>query len=236
MSRVAYPGFRSGFPFVWKNFAGLPSPPASMFDPCPGDLNPTSFPVESTLADASKWFWRVKEWKVEWDDELGGVSGGGEAVYGWRKKTVGGHEYNEAGLVTFPNGWELYTVSSSTYGSPSTGPLGFWVLPGNACGTGDGSLTYPAGVKVSDSAYRLGMTLVISDATSHPLSSIQVSGDNALQVRATATVAGFSVPLYNTLGSYEYFSTSYDHGTYTVTPHKYWSYDGLYDETTGALL
>jgi hypothetical protein len=60
----------------------------------------------------------------------------------------------------------------------------------------------------------------------------QASGfDHTTPAGVTATVFGQSVPLFR-YASEPGYSVSCS-GTVTITPSKYWTYGGLYDETTG---
>lgn len=219
------PGKRNGFPFVLGLWSDVITPPEFVFgDPEEFD-NQSAYPVVQELAEASCVFWRVREWKIVWSEN--GGSAGGTTYY--RPVAAAGsppyyrnHEINEANLchaISFA--WEEF--NRSTTNSPQTFP----------------SFRLEKIGKRDDTDVRLKLTLRMADSTSEPLSSNRAWDENVLQANITATISDgtsdFVIPVYYVQSTTpnEYFSSA---TTYEITPHKYWTYGGKYDEDTGELV
>lgn len=217
MSRVTYSGFRNGFPFALPAYAGIPDP---------WDYeNKTWFPVSMPIHDASKMFWRVRKWSLEaeWKDTYGSTTRSQSTILVQSSSNNPAYALtNEAQLIRW-NG--LFAAESQSISGTTPSLAARMEITGTSAarGTRDGS------------GVRLGFGVSIQAGIGNvPLSSSQYDqgfGTPYLQTNIACTVMGYSVDIYH-LDDYDYLSGGYT-GTITITPHKYWTYDGLYDEDTG---
>lgn len=179
--------------------------------------NPSEYPFEVNLKNAMALFWKVKTWRVQ----------------GYITDTVVQPTYvkndtstfipsDEAGLVCAAGFViDIFTDSEFSFESIDIGFFNF-DLTGGGAGFNDNSYVpkfFFEGVYTTSNSSRQGRSDIDPGQTSGNL-----------------TISGFAtVPLYRQpdLPPSDPLAPYYRDGDWTITPEEYWTYDGLYDASTG---
>jgi len=218
MSEVTYSGFRTGFPFLVPE-AGDVAVGAG-----------TPYPVGLTLPQAMLCYWQVKSWKVvftgikfQYGADYSEVKNGHEVI-------VGTSIAREIELVTGTNvsAFGGY-VDGMAQGTIEAGSIGV-PLHDFSAGLTISLPSKPAYYKEADGKYYFSLVLDVHVEPWWPYVASVVDG------------SGLGGGKINFLG--EEYPAKVQHGivaptipstpTITITPHKYWTYGGIYDEDSGA--
>jgi len=213
------------------------------FSAVTGDPRDDYHPVILSVGDWSKWFWRVKKWAYS----ASGTSFAPTPGTGVGMQGVSGTAADELDLVTMPlelisgnqSWWYCTETIEETGGGPKSSTIEFSL--NSACYDPGDLATQIAPLRWSD-ATDMAMTLIVRVVSSvdgvggSELSSIYSEGvayaaatGNPLVTRSvTIDSAGvnLSLPLYG----YDLIGLTMDWG-----PVEYWSYDGIYNTSTGAV-
>lgn len=245
MSQVTYAGYLNGFPFPLKPWDSVPDVPAPGADA--GNVNKTMFPLSVSRALASRWYWRVKSWKVTYSVLDQYAPWGGVEIYSWESDT---RVRCEPGLVSFPLGLTYTRATASRYGNVTAMyPLSFKILPYGFLDADPGNiLNPPRGVKEgTDGNTRLGITFITqASSAAEQLRTYADNTNQALQTKTTCVIqdAGqsYQMPLYNVLGNYEMVDNiGAQSAEFIISPHEFWAYQdstgrALYDTQNGNII
>lgn len=228
MGSVNYKGYRTGFPFLIPERAqdGLPvsvwggttfsSGPSKSSDEQIDVVGPgTMHPVGLTFAEAMEHFWRVKSYKctVAGDGVDAGVYTADLIEQPW-----------DALFTSITREIHLVTAKNSTFRFYSDiGFIGGVRIGGKFYFIRNSKTYYPEiSIQLPDSRlFGAAWSSVKNEGVTGPVGS--------------GSFCGESFPVYPQF-DYSTWDPPLTTPTITITPHKYWTYGGLYDEDTGALV
>jgi len=213
------------------------------FSAVTGDPRDDYHPVILSVGDWSKWFWRVKKWAYSASGtSFSPTPGAGVGMFG-----TTGAATDELDLVvkplevvaTYQSFWSTDETIEETGGGPKTSQLFFYL---NSAQYDDNDPTSQISQLRWSDTTDMAMTLIVRVVSSvdgvggSELSSIYSEGvayaaatGNPLVTRSVTidpTGVNLSLPLYG----YDLIGL-----TMTWGPSEYWSYDGIYNTSTGAV-